>query len=100
MAISLGPARSRGAAGYLIECVREARQRFVYCAAPPGVYGGLLVGLDGLVVLLCLLEVACDHPPVRLDAVAASTSAWAARACRSRRRDGGASSAATSQSSS
>ena len=68
IAISL---RSRSGPGAQLvswlECVRQVSQRFLDSAAPSGVYGGLLVGLDGIVVLLCPLEVACDHAPVRFD---------------------------------
>ena len=61
--------RARGAAGELAECRREASQRFVESAAPPGVDGGLLVGGDGLVVVSRFLEVPCDDTPVRFRGV-------------------------------
>ena len=64
LAVSHGP---RGTAGELAECFRQASQRFVYSAAPPGIHRGFLIGLHGIGVSPCVLEVGCDHTPVWFD---------------------------------
>ena len=51
----------------LVECLGQARGRLVYSAAASGVDRGLLVGLDGSLVMPCVLEMACYHTPVGLD---------------------------------
>ena len=86
-----GPARCRPRNGLCCSSAGQAGEMPHGQPRGVGVDRGLLVGLDGVAVRwACAKWLATTRHPVQRR-TAASTSAWAACACRSRRSDGGAS---------